>query len=109
MVTRLRAAKDGDIIAARLGEDATVKTLTHRGAAMVLEPANDAERAIEVGAAGRLRDARRGLRRVPSVLGAGAARRPSWWTSGADGADVELIVASICHPERSEGSTFCCS
>jgi SOS-response transcriptional repressor LexA len=26
-----------------------VKTMTHRGATIVLEPANDAERAIEVG------------------------------------------------------------
>jgi repressor LexA len=43
------AAKDGDIIAARIGETATVKTLTHRGAAIVLEPANPAERSIEIG------------------------------------------------------------
>ncbi len=42
-------AKDGDIVAARLGEEATVKTLTHRGGTVVLEPANEAERAIEVG------------------------------------------------------------
>jgi len=42
-------AKDGDIVAARLGEDATIKTLTHKGATVVLEPANDADRAIEVG------------------------------------------------------------
>jgi repressor LexA len=42
-------AKDGDIVAARLGDEATIKTLTHRGAMIVLEPANDAERAIEVG------------------------------------------------------------
>ena len=42
-------AKDGDIVAARLGEEATVKTLTHRGATIVLEPANEAEREIEVG------------------------------------------------------------
>lgn len=40
--------KDGDIVGARLGEEATVKTLTHRGSAVVLEPANDGERAIEV-------------------------------------------------------------
>ena len=40
--------KDGDIIAARLGDLATVKTLTHRGSTVVLEPANPAERAIEV-------------------------------------------------------------
>ena len=40
--------KDGDIIAARLGELATIKTLTHRGDTIVLEPANPAERAIEV-------------------------------------------------------------
>ena len=49
MVSPSTRAKDGDIVAARLGEDATVKTLTHRGASIVLEPANDADRAIEVG------------------------------------------------------------
>ena len=43
-------AKDGDIVAARLGEDATIKTLTHKGGTVVLEPANESERAIEVGA-----------------------------------------------------------
>jgi len=42
-------AKDGDIVAARLGNDATVKTLTHRGSAVVLEPAHPGERSIEVG------------------------------------------------------------
>ena len=36
------------MIAARLGEEATVKTLTHRGATMVLEPANPTDRAIEI-------------------------------------------------------------
>jgi repressor LexA len=41
-------AKDGDVIAARLGNEATVKTLTHRGTTIVLEPANPAERAIDV-------------------------------------------------------------
>lgn len=41
--------KDGDIIAARIGNEATVKTLTHRGQTVVLEPANPAERAIEIG------------------------------------------------------------
>jgi repressor LexA len=42
--------KDGDVIGARLGEEATVKTLRHEGAAIVLEPANDGERSIQVGA-----------------------------------------------------------
>jgi repressor LexA len=42
-------AKDGDIVAARLGEEATVKTLTHRGSTVVLEPAHPGERSIEVG------------------------------------------------------------
>ena len=41
-------AKDGDIIAARLGEEATVKTLTHRDATVVLEPANPDEHEIVV-------------------------------------------------------------
>jgi repressor LexA len=49
MLSPSARAKDGDIVGARLGEDATVKTLTHRGSSIVLEPANDAERAIEVG------------------------------------------------------------
>ena len=40
--------KDGDIVAARIGEEATVKTLTHRGTTIVLEPANENERALEV-------------------------------------------------------------
>jgi repressor LexA len=48
LVSPSTRAKDGDIVAARLGEDATIKTLTHRGATVVLEPANEAERAIEV-------------------------------------------------------------
>src|SRR5687767_13822725 len=42
-------AKDGDIVVARLGDEATVKTLTHRGSTIVLEPANPSERSIEVG------------------------------------------------------------
>ncbi|GAC1651822.1 MAG: transcriptional repressor LexA [Gemmatimonadaceae bacterium] len=42
-------ADDGVVIAARLGDEATVKTLTHRGATIVLEPANPADRPIEVG------------------------------------------------------------
>ena len=49
MITPSARAKDGDIVAARLGDEATVKTLTHRGATIVLEAASDAERAIEVG------------------------------------------------------------
>ena len=41
-------ASDGDIIAARIGTDATVKTLQHRGAMIVLEPANPDEREIVI-------------------------------------------------------------
>jgi repressor LexA len=41
-------AKDGDIVAARIGELATVKTFTHRGSTIVLEPANPSERSIEI-------------------------------------------------------------
>src|SRR6185503_19420154 len=44
-----RCIADGDIVAARLGSDATVKTLTHRGSTVVLEPAHPGERSIEVG------------------------------------------------------------
>ena len=49
MVSPSARAKDGDMVAARLGSEATVKTLTHRGATVVLEPANADDRAIEVG------------------------------------------------------------
>ncbi|MEO8563458.1 MAG: transcriptional repressor LexA [bacterium] len=49
MVSPSTRAKDGDIVAARLGNEATIKTLTHRGGTIVLEPANEADRAIEVG------------------------------------------------------------
>jgi len=42
-------ARDGEIVAARVGNEATVKTLTHRGAAIVLEPANTADRETVVG------------------------------------------------------------
>ncbi|HEY5063123.1 MAG TPA: transcriptional repressor LexA, partial [Gemmatimonadaceae bacterium] len=48
LVTPSAKPKDGDIVAARLGEEATVKTLTHYGAAVVLEPANEADKAIAV-------------------------------------------------------------
>jgi repressor LexA len=49
MITPSARPKDGDIVAARLADEATVKTLTHRGSTVVLEPANDAERSIEIG------------------------------------------------------------
>ena len=49
MVSPSTRAKDGDIVAARLGTETTVKTLTHRGAIVVLEPANPSDHAIEVG------------------------------------------------------------
>jgi len=48
MVTPTATPKDGDIIAARLGEDATIKTLRVDGQQIVLEPANAAERPIPV-------------------------------------------------------------
>jgi repressor LexA len=42
--------KQGDIVCARLGDEATVKSFTQRGSVIVLEPANPNERAIEVAA-----------------------------------------------------------
>lgn len=48
MVTPTPKAKDGEIIAARIGDEATVKTLTHRGNSIVLEPANPQEREIVI-------------------------------------------------------------
>jgi repressor LexA len=41
---------DGDVVAARLGAEATVKTFRTRGETIVLEPAKDGERVITVGA-----------------------------------------------------------
>jgi repressor LexA len=49
MVSPSARAKDGDVVAARIAGEATVKTLTHRGMTLVLEPANEEERSIEVG------------------------------------------------------------
>jgi repressor LexA len=39
-------AKDGDIVAARIGEEATIKTLRHANGNVVLEPANPSEKEI---------------------------------------------------------------
>jgi repressor LexA len=49
LVSPSTRAKDGDIVAARLGEESTIKTMTHRGGTIVLEPANETDRPIEVG------------------------------------------------------------
>src|SRR4051812_32868656 len=48
LVNPRQEAKDNDIIAARLGEEATVKTYKKRNGAIVLEAANPAERDITV-------------------------------------------------------------
>jgi repressor LexA len=48
MVNPRQDPRDQDVIAARLGEDATVKTFTHRSGSVVLEAANPAERDITV-------------------------------------------------------------
>ena len=39
-------AKDGDIVATRIGEEATIKTLRHASGNVVLEPANPSEKEI---------------------------------------------------------------
>ncbi len=49
MVDPATSAKDGDMIAARIGEDATIKTLSHEGATVVLKPSNPADRDITIG------------------------------------------------------------
>ena len=48
LVSPSAKANDGDVVAARIGPDATIKVLKHRGPAIVLEPANPADRAIEI-------------------------------------------------------------
>lgn len=48
MVNPAANAKENDIVAARIGEDATVKTLTRPQGRTVLVPANPADREIEI-------------------------------------------------------------
>ena len=48
MVNPKQDPHDKDIVAARLGEEATVKTYTRQGGAVVLEAANPADRDIRV-------------------------------------------------------------
>jgi len=48
MVNPAAKAKENDIVAARIGEEATVKTLTKMNGKVVLTPANPAEREIEI-------------------------------------------------------------
>ncbi len=49
MVSPSARAKDGDLVAVRLGNETSVRTLMHRGATILLEAANVSERTIEVG------------------------------------------------------------
>lgn len=46
VLIQLKEAKDGDIVAARIGEEATIKTLRHADGKVVLEPANPSEKEI---------------------------------------------------------------
>lgn len=55
LVSPSATPKDGDIVAARLGADATVKTLRHNGGQIVLEPAKSGEASITIGANDDLR------------------------------------------------------
>ena len=48
MINPRQEPKEQDIIAARIGDEATVKVFTHRGGQVVLQPANPAEREIVV-------------------------------------------------------------
>jgi SOS-response transcriptional repressor LexA len=48
MINPKQEPRDQDIIAARIGEEATVKTYARRNGAVVLEAANPAERDITV-------------------------------------------------------------
>lgn len=49
LVSPSARAKDGDLVAARIGGHSRVRTLTHRGATIVLEAAEGGGTAIEVG------------------------------------------------------------
>jgi len=48
MVSPSSPPNDGDIVSARIGAKATVKTLQHRGGLIVLEPAKDGEREVTI-------------------------------------------------------------
>ena len=48
MVNPVAKPKENDIVAARIGEEATVKTLSHSNGRILLTPANPAEREIEI-------------------------------------------------------------
>ena len=48
MVNPVLPAKENDIVAARIGDEATIKTLTHQDGTVVLTPANPAEREIVI-------------------------------------------------------------
>jgi len=48
MVNPAARPKENDIVAARIGEEATVKTLTKMNGRIILTPANPAEREIEI-------------------------------------------------------------
>jgi repressor LexA len=48
VLVQTQEAKDGDIIAARIGDEATIKTLRRRDGTIVLEPANPNEKEIVV-------------------------------------------------------------
>jgi repressor LexA len=48
MVSPSSPPRDGDIVSARIGASATVKTLQHRGGMIVLEPAKSGEREITI-------------------------------------------------------------
>jgi repressor LexA len=48
MIDAAASPKDGDMVAARIGEEATIKTLAHDGQTVVLKAANPADRDIVV-------------------------------------------------------------
>ena len=48
MINPRAEPKEQEVIAARIGEEATVKVFTHRDGKVVLQPANPAEREIEI-------------------------------------------------------------
>ena len=49
MIDPAKPAKDGDMVAARIGDEATIKTLAHEGQTVVLKASNPADRDISIG------------------------------------------------------------
>jgi repressor LexA len=87
LVSPSTRAKDGDAVAVRLGEETAVRTLQHRGMTLVLEPAAEGERAIEVGPRDNF-----------AILGVVAGVFRPYFETAMTAASDELAIPALEHP-----------